>query len=82
VSQGLPQWFAPLHDRGYQKADRLLYEVGPDSLRTVVQAADGRVLIDRLEREQDTRRVVLASYFAPKSDFREPLLRSLWEPAP
>ena len=80
VSQGLPVWFAPLRERGYLKGDRILYAVDPDSLRTVVIAAGGQVLVDRSEREQGTRRVVLASYFAPGSDLREPLLRSLLQP--
>jgi hypothetical protein len=80
VSQGLPQWFAALKSRGYEKGDRLLYSVGPDSLRTVVVSTGGQVFIDRLDREQGTRRVVLASYFASGSDFREPLLRSLLQP--
>ena len=79
VGQGLPQWVAALKDRGYEKSDRLIYSVGPESLRTVVVSAAGQVLVDRLEREQGSRRVVLASYFAPGSDFREPLLRSLLE---
>ena len=79
VSQGLPQWFAPLKGRGYQKGDRLIYAVAPDSLRTLVVSTDGQVFIDRTDNEQGTRRVVLASYFAPGSDFREPLLRSLLE---
>ena len=81
VGDGLPQAFEPLRERGYEKGDRLLYELGPDSLRTVVEAADGHVLLDRFERDPGTRSVVLASYFAPRSDFREPLLRSLLEPA-
>jgi hypothetical protein len=80
VGQGLPQWFAALRKRGYEKGDRLIYDVGPDSLRTVVVSTAGQVFVDRLDREQGTRRVVLASYFAPGSDFREPLLRSLLEP--
>jgi hypothetical protein len=77
VSQGLPQWFASIKDRGYLKGDKLIYAIGPDSLRTVVVATSGQVLIDRQDNEQGARRVVLASYFAPGSDFREPLLRSL-----
>ena len=77
VSQGLPQWFGTLRERGYHKGDRLLYAVTPDSLRTVVAAASGQILLDRVDREQGLRRVVLVSYFAPGSEFREPLLRSL-----
>jgi hypothetical protein len=79
VGQGLPQWFAPLKERGYLKGDRLVYGVEPDSLRTVVVSAGGQVFVDRLEKEQGTRRVVLASYFAPGSEFREPLLKSLFK---
>ena len=79
VSDGMPQWFAPLEDRGYQKGDRLIYAVSPDALRTVVLSAGGQLLLDMTEREQGARQVVLASYFAPKSDTREPLIRSLVE---
>ena len=82
VGQGLPQWFAALKDRGYEKNDRLVYAVGPGSLRTVVVSAGGQVLVDRADTEQGTRRVVLASYFAYGSEFREPLLRSLFQPGP
>ena len=81
VSQGLPQWFAALKKRGYEKGDRLIYEVTPDALRTVVASSGGQVLLDRADREQGIRRVVLSSYFAPGSEFREPLLRSLLEAA-
>lgn len=79
VGQGLPQWFAPLKERGYLKGDRLIYAVEPDSLRTVVVSPGGQVFVDRLEKEQGTRKVVLASYFAPGSEFREPLLKSLFQ---
>jgi hypothetical protein len=79
VGQGLPQWFSPLKERGYRKGDRLVYGVEPDSLRTVVVSVAGQVFVDRLEKEQGTRKVVLASYFAPGSEFREALLKSLFE---
>lgn len=79
VGDGLPQAFAALKERGYEKGDRLVYAVAPDSLRTVVASAKGQVLIDRVETDPGTRRVVMASYFAPGSDFREPLLKSLFE---
>jgi hypothetical protein len=81
ISDALPQRFAALKDRGYEKDDRLIYAVGADSLRTVVASKTGQVFIDNLEKDQGARRVVMASYFAPGSDFREPLLRSLFEGA-
>ncbi len=80
VSQGLPQWFAPLRKRGYKENDRFLYRVRPDSVRTAVVAADGKVLVDRTEKDEHAPRVVMAGYFAPGTDFREPLVRSLFEP--
>jgi hypothetical protein len=79
VGQGLPGWFATLKDRGYQKGDRVIYAVSPEALRTVVVSAGGQILVDLSERVPGAGRVVLASYFAPKSDFREALLRSLLE---
>lgn len=79
VAAGLPERFAALRKRGYEKGDRLLYDVKPDALRTVVVSADGQTLLDRLDREGEVARVVLPSYFAPASDFRGPLLHSLLE---
>jgi hypothetical protein len=79
VSQGLPQWFAALHDRGYKRGDRLVYALGPDAFHTVVVAVDGPTLVDREDHDPGTRRVVLASYFAPHTDTRDPLLHSLFE---
>jgi hypothetical protein len=79
VSQGLPGWFAAVKERGYKNGDRVLYRVRPDGLRTAVVTADGKVLVDRLDGDKDAPRVVMASYFAPKSDFRELLLRSLFK---
>lgn len=77
VSDALPAWFAGLKDRGYLKGDRLVYSVTPDALRTAVVSAGGQVLLDMTQPGDEARRVVLASYFAPKSELREPLLRSL-----
>ncbi|MFO7177464.1 MAG: hypothetical protein DIU78_002085 [Pseudomonadota bacterium] len=79
VSAGLPTWFAALRERGYKENDRLLYRVRADSLRTVVVSADGKILVDKLDKDKVAPRVVMASYFAPKSDFREPLLRSFFK---
>ena len=79
VKNALPTWFAALKERGYEKGDRVLYRVRPDSLRTVVVSANGKVLMDRLEKDKDVSRVVMSSYFAPKSDFRELLLKSLFK---
>jgi len=79
VSQGLPDSFAALKSRGYEKNDRLVYDVAPGTLRTVVVSGAGQVLVDRVDEDPGVRKVVLCSYFAPGSDFRDPLLRSIFE---
>jgi hypothetical protein len=79
VGGRLPQLFSALDKRGYEKGDRIVYSVTPEGLRTAVFSAGGQVLVDIQDRDPRVRKVVLASYFAPKSDFREPLLKSLVE---
>src|SRR3954463_1222736 len=79
VASAIPQWFAPVEERGDQKGGKLIYAISPDTLRTVVVSAGGQVLLDLTEREAGARRVVMPSYFAPKSDTREHLIRSLLE---
>ena len=49
-------------------------------LWTVV-GVDGKVLVDQTHNEGDVARVVMAAFFAPESEFRTPLLRSLLKPA-
>jgi hypothetical protein len=82
VMKGLPEWFGALKDRGYEKGDRLMYAITPDGVRSVVASAGGKVFVDRFDKGHDGRRVVISSYFAPKSEFREPLVRSLVEQKP
>jgi hypothetical protein len=79
VGANLPLWFSAIKDRGYEKGDRLIYAPTRDGLRTVVVATNGQVFIDRYDAGAEPGHVVLASYFTPKSDFREPLIRSLFE---
>ena len=81
VGDSLASWFGALKDRGYQKDDRLIYAVMPDSVRSVVVSKSGQVLVDRVDPGHPGRRVVLGSYFATGSEFREPLLKSMFESA-
>jgi hypothetical protein len=77
VGGSLPTRFAALKERGFHENDSIFYDLYPDSLRTVVVGADGAVLLDQVSKDADVIRVVLSSYFAPGSEFREPLLKSL-----
>lgn len=79
VSDGLPNWFAAIKDRGYEENDKLTYRVTADSLHTKVVSAGGKTLVEFKDNDKAAPRVVMASYFAPGSDFREPLLKSLFK---
>ena len=79
VGDSLPQWFGAVKDRGYQKGDRIIYGVTPDAVRSVVVSTAGQVFVDRTEPGHEGRRVVLGSFFATGSEFREPLLKSMFE---
>ena len=79
VQARLPVLFAALKERGYESGDRLLYRVRADSVRMVVVSEKGRIYVDTTDFDKDAPRVVMASYFAPNGDFREPLLRSLFD---
>jgi hypothetical protein len=81
VGDSLASWFGALKDRGYEKDDRLIYAVMPDSVRSVVVSKGGQVLVDRVDPGHPGRRVVMGSYFATGSEFREPLLKSMFESA-
>lgn len=77
VSAGLPEWFKALKDSGFHDGDRVLYKITPGQLRTVAVLTNGRVAVDRSDSGADKTKLVLASYFAPGTDYRELLLRSL-----
>jgi hypothetical protein len=77
VSDSIPKTFAPVQERGFVKGDRIIYDVRPGALRTVVITTDGKVPVDKTSTDADVPKVVLSSYFAPESEFRELLIRSL-----
>lgn len=79
VSDGLPRWFAVLEERGIHDGDEIFYRIRDDTLRTVFRGADGRILVDQTDVGPERRLAVLGSYFAPKSDFRKGLIRSLFD---
>jgi hypothetical protein len=79
VQERVPVAFAAIKERGYQQGDRLLYRVRADSVRMVVVSEKGTIYVDTTDMGKDAPRAVMASYFAPRSDFREPLLRSLFD---
>lgn len=79
ASRGLPRWFGALRERGFREGDRLLYRAHPHRLRTVIVDREGNELLDRTDLGVAPRLTLLGGYFAPGTDLREPLIRSLFE---
>lgn len=75
--RGVQHDFARLRRRGFEKGDRLIYRAYPGSLQTIVMSRD-RVLLDVTTRDPGARRSMIASYFAPRSDFRKGLIKDLF----
>lgn len=69
--------FNPFSKRGFRDGDRITYRARGASLRTRVVSSNGRTLMDTTVENRTAPRTMLAGYFAPGSDFREPLIRSL-----
>jgi hypothetical protein len=76
VMNGLPNWFAPVKDRGFKEGDKVLYRVQNGGVRTVLVQADGQTTVDQNDNGADAARVLFAGYFAPDADLRG-LLRTL-----
>jgi hypothetical protein len=75
--QSVQKDFAPLAKRGLKKGDRLVYRARDDKLQTTI-TADDKVLLDLSSDDPHARTSMLASYFAPKTDFRDKLIKSLF----
>ena len=75
----MPVWFGFLEVEGASKGDEILYRIRGDSLRTVYRTVGQEVLLDQVDVGPERRMAVLGSYFAPGSDFRKGLIRSLFQ---
>lgn len=78
ISEGLPDWYAFLAERGIRDGDQMFYRIRGDTLQTAYRSADGKVLLDQTDVGAHRRLSVLGGYFAPKSEFRRGLIESLF----
>ena len=60
------------------RVTRMFYRIRGDTLQTVFRNAEGQNLLDQVDVGPERRLSVLGGYFAPNSDFREKLLKSLF----
>lgn len=78
ISENMPGWYAFLEERGVHAGDRHVHVIRGESMNTRFIDASGNVLLDHEDVARTGRTAVIASYFAPGSDFRAPLVRSLF----
>ena len=79
ISGDLPFWYKFLAADGIHDGDEMFYRIRGDTLHTVYRAVTGEVLLDQIDIGPERRLSVLGGYFAPKSDFRKGLIKSLFE---
>ena len=72
-------WYSALEGRGVKDGDITRYRIRGDSLRVVYRSEAGDTLIHRTDVGEQHRRAVIGGYLAPGVDFREGLVRSLFE---
>jgi len=77
VSAQLPEWYGFLAKRGVKKGDVLVYWMRGTVMKTTYYDPKGTVLFNFTQENPEARAGVLGSYFAPGSDFREGLIKSL-----
>lgn len=75
----LPGWYSALEGRGVKEGDVTRYRIRGDSLRVLYRSATGDTLFTRTDVGEQHRRAVIGGYLAPGVDFREGLVRSLFE---
>jgi hypothetical protein len=79
IAERLPFWYSFLRTRGIKTDDLMIYRIQGDSLRTIYRGSDGKVYLDLQGQGQERCLAVLGSYFVPGSEFRDSLIRSLFD---
>lgn len=79
ISAGLPVWFDFLRERGIWEGDEVFYRIRGDTLRTIYRSVEGPIMLDQTDIGPASRLSVLGSYFVRGTDFRNGLVKSLFE---
>lgn len=78
LSGRFSDWFGPLRERNFQQGDRLVFWVDASRLTMALWDRNGKRLIHRSAEIPNATTAMLAFFYVPKSDLREPLIRSLF----
>jgi hypothetical protein len=77
IAASLPEWYAPLRERGIRSGDAQYYRIRGDTLHTTFVGREGATFIDQTANTRTNRLAVLGSWFATASEFRDKLIKSL-----
>ena len=75
----LPEWFGFLEERGALEGDAIYFRIRGDEVKTTYRTVDGRVLLDDMTLDRESRLGSIPSFFAPDTRFRRRLVESLLE---
>lgn len=79
IARETREQYAVLADRGIRKGETMWYRIRGDSLHVAFETLEGEILIEDHPVGPERRMAVLGGYLAPGSDFRDKLVRSLFE---
>jgi hypothetical protein len=71
--------YAVLEGRGIRNGETMWYRIRGDSLHVAFEALDGEILLEDRPVGPERRLAVLGGYLARGSDFRDKLVRSLFQ---
>lgn len=80
IARETTEGYSVLEDRGIRKDEVMWYRIRGDTLHVAFVALDGEVLVEDWPVGPERRMAVLGGYLAEGSDFREKLIRSLFQP--
>jgi hypothetical protein len=73
----LPEWFGFLEERGAKEGDAIYFRIRGDEVTTTYRTVDGRILLDDMTVDRESRLGSIPSFFAPDTRFRRRLVESL-----
>lgn len=79
IATGLPTRFAIIRSRGFKRGDRLVYRLSTRGVDTRLANKSGTMLLARTDLGSELSRALLASFLAPRAEFRSGLIRSLFD---
>lgn len=79
VWEGFRRTMKAVEERGARRGDQLLYRIQKDGVRMIFLGTEGHLLFDTTHTGEGWTRGIKGSFLARDSNYREKLIRSLWD---